>query len=584
MAMIHVHLKAKKNFIMEIEELKKLRESEDKVEFKAAEHNFSFAGSEHREQIERRKCFLGYVVAFSNEGGGMLVLGMADKAPHDVIGSDFAQGEIGDLEDETYSRLGIRIRIEELYEGTKRVMITHILSRPVGKMLKFEGVPLMRVGESLRNMSDDEMFAILSEQEPDFSAKICDALSIDDLDADAIDKMKKSYSRKQKNPDFLLLSNEQVLKDLKLLVDKKLNYAALILLAKKDIIEQKLPQSKTLWEFRNNEAQIHHDSRESIGDPLFIAIDKIWHLINQPTLNKKTPIDTGAYIFDLFDFNEAVIREALLNAIAHRDYTITSEVVIKQYPNKIIINNPGGFPKGVTIENILTVSSTPRSRLMTEILEKTGLVERSGQGVDKIFSITLSEGKAEPDYKGSDMYQVSLVLRTEIIDKAFHIFINQYQNSEKEPKLGVEQIITLCKIRNGISQNLNPEIISQLEKSGLINKILGHTSRHTLSEEYHQLVNDGLKIGKKYITKEVELLLLALQGNALKVGGLEELLKASLSRNQIKYLLLKLMEDGILKVEGRYRGARYSIADKYADLRGDVLVSEVIAELRRKHE
>lgn len=90
----------------------------------------------------------------------------------------------------------------------------------------------------------------------------------------------------------------------------------------------------------------------------------------------------------MYDFNEEVIREAVLNAIAHRDYTITSEVVIKQYPNKITIANPGGFPKGVTIENILTVSSTPRSRLMTEILEKTGLVERSGQGVDKIFSIT----------------------------------------------------------------------------------------------------------------------------------------------------------------------------------------------------
>ncbi|HTN36874.1 MAG TPA: ATP-binding protein [Arachidicoccus sp.] len=84
----------------------------------------------------------------------------------------------------------------------------------------------------------------------------------------------------------------------------------------------------------------------------------------------------------MYDFNEEVIREAVLNAIAHRDYTITSEVLIKQYPNKISIANPGGFPKGVTVENILTVSSTPRSRLMTEILEKTGLVERSGQGID----------------------------------------------------------------------------------------------------------------------------------------------------------------------------------------------------------
>lgn len=565
-------------------ELKQLKESEDKVEFKAATHNFSYAGSEHRDQEERRRCFLGYVVAFANEGGGMLVLGMSDNEPHAVVGSDFAQGKVGALEDETYSRLGIRVRMEELNENGLRVLIVHIPSRPIGKMMKFEGVPLMRVGESLRNMSDEEMFAILSEQEPDFSAKVCEGISIADLDEVAIKKMKESYARKQKNPGFLQLSTEQVLTDLKLLDNGKLNYSALVLLAKKEVIHAKLPQSKTIWEFRNSEAQIHHDSREVIDEPLFIAIDNIWKLINQPTLNRKYPVQSGAYIFDLYDFNEEVIREAILNAIAHRDYTITSEAVVKQYPNKITITNPGGFPKGVTIENILTVSSTPRSRLMTEILEKTGLVERSGQGVDKIYSITLSEGKAEPDYKNSDMFQVSLTLRTEIIDKAFHVFISQYQNSEKEPKLGVEQIITLCKIRNGIFQNLKTEIVGQLEKSGLIEKISGHTNRYTLSQEYHALVNDGLKIGKRYLVKEVELILLALQGNVLKIGDLEDLLKDSLSRNQINYLKMKLMEDEVLKVEGKIKGARYSIADEYADLRGDVLLSAVIAELRGKYE
>jgi ATP-dependent DNA helicase RecG len=569
---------------MTIAELKQLKESEDKVEFKAATHNFSFAGSEHREQEERRRCFLGYVVAFSNEGGGMLVLGMANKAPHDVVGSDFAQGQVGALEDETYSRLGIRVRMEELYENGLRVLVAHIPTRPVGKMMKFEGVPLMRVGESLRNMSDEEMFAILSEQEPDFSAKFCEGISIADLDEVAIKKMKESYARKQKNPGFMQLSTEQVLTDLKLLENGKLNYAALVLLAKKEVIHAKLPQSKTIWEFRNSEAQIHHDSREVIDEPLFIAIDSIWKLINQPTLNRKYPVQSGAYIFDLYDFNEEVIREAVLNAIAHRDYTITSEAVVKQYPNKFIITNPGGFPKGVTIENILTVSSTPRSRLMTEILEKTGLVERSGQGVDKIFSITLSEGKAEPDYKNSDMFQVSLTLRTEIIDKAFHIFVSQYQNSEKEPKLGVEQIITLCKIRNGIFQNVKAEIVSQLEKSGLIEKISGHTNRYTLSQEYHALVNDGLKIGKRYLVKEIELILLALQANALKMGELEKNLEASLNRNQIKYLTGKLFEDAVLSKKGKGSGTSYTIHKSFSTLRGEVLIQKVISFLSSKYE
>lgn len=561
---------------MTITQLKKLKESEDKVEFKEAKNQYAYNSS--------RKSVLGYTVAFANEKGGYLVFGLKDAHPHTVCGSKAYEGREGQLEQDVYRDTGVRIQTEVLFDGTNRVLVIKIPSRPVGKPLYFNDVPLMRVGDGLDRMSEEMYLSIIQEQEPDFSAKFCEGISITDLDEVAIKKMKESYARKQNNPTFLQLSTEQVLSDLKLLENGKLNYAALVLLAKKEVIHAKLPQSKTIWEFRNSEAQIHHDSREVMDEPLFTAIDGIWKLINQPTLNRKYPVQSGAYIFDLYNFNEEVIREAVLNAIAHRDYTITSEAVIKQYPNKIIITNPGGFPKGVTIENILTVSSTPRSRLMTEVLEKTGLVERSGQGVDKIFSITLSEGKTEPDYKNSDMFQVSLILRTEIIEKAFHVFVSQYQKSEKEPKLGVEQIITLCKLRNGIFQNLKGEIVSQLEKSGLIDKVSGHTNRYTLSDEYHALVNDGLKIGKRYIVKEVELILLALQGNALKMGDLEEMLKDSLSRNQINYLKMKLLEDNVLKVEGKIKGARYSIADKYAISRGDVLLSAVIAELRGKYE
>ena len=567
---------------MTIEQLKTLRESEDHVEFKAARHNFSYNGGSHNDQNERRKCFLGYIVAFANEGGGTLVLGMADAFPHEVVGSDFSDGKLGALTDDIYIKLGIRVEMYELFENSLRVLVTEIPSRPIGKMLKYEGVPLMRVGESLRNMSDEEMFAILSEQEPDFSAKVCEGLMISDLDPLAIRKMKESYAAKQNNFMFTELSDEQVLSDLKLLQQGRLNYAALILLGKRDVIARLLPQCRIIWEYRNDSSQIYFDAREIIEDPLYIAIENIWRLINQPTLNRKHPDQSGTYIFDIYDFNEVVLREAILNAVAHRDYTITSEVVIKQYPDQIIINNPGGFPKGVTIENLLTVSSTPRSRLMTEVMEKTGLVERSGQGVDKIFSITLSEGKHEPDYSSSDMFQVTLTLRAPIIDRAFYNFIKEYRDSGKEPKLGVEQIITLGKIRNGIFQGLKGDIIAQLEQMGLINRASAHTNRFLLSEEYLKMHDDSLRIGKRYIVKEVETLLFALQGNTLKIGDLEEKLAASLNRNQIKYLVGKLNTDGVINKTGAASGTRYELGERYADIRGTLLLNQVVADLRKE--
>ena len=155
-----------------IDKLRHMKESEDHVEFKSARHNYPYNGGKHTDPRDRRHCVLGYIVALANERGGLMVLGMQDKMPHDVCGSDFAQGNVGQLEDAIYETLRIRVKVEELYEDEKRVLVIEVPSRPIGRLLKYEGVALMRVGESLREMSDTEMLAILSEQEPDYSARV----------------------------------------------------------------------------------------------------------------------------------------------------------------------------------------------------------------------------------------------------------------------------------------------------------------------------------------------------------------------------------------------------------------------------
>ena len=73
---------------MDLTLLSKLREREDHVEFKEAKHDYPFAGGKHSDPKDRRRCVLGYIVALANEKGGMLVLGMADKLPHEVVRSE----------------------------------------------------------------------------------------------------------------------------------------------------------------------------------------------------------------------------------------------------------------------------------------------------------------------------------------------------------------------------------------------------------------------------------------------------------------------------------------------------------------
>src|SRR5699024_12575959 len=96
--------------------------------------------------------------------------------------------------------------------------------------------------------------------------------------------MMKSYAFKQKNPGFVQLSLEQALTDLHLFKNGKLNYAALILLAKKEVIQEKLPQSRIIWGIRNEEAQNFQDARIVIEEQIIIIMTLYWHLITHNSL------------------------------------------------------------------------------------------------------------------------------------------------------------------------------------------------------------------------------------------------------------------------------------------------------------
>ena len=553
-----------------IEQLRNMRESEDHVEFKRCQQgNLSFNGSDKQKPSDRRKCILGYVVALANANGGYLVLGMEDAFPHKVVGTSQCENALGKLENEIYKALQIPVDAYELFdEQNNRVVVVEIPRHPVGKALRFEDVPLWRSGEELIPMPDKVLFSILQEPDPAYSQAICEGVTIDDLDKEAIDILKEKYARKQNNPTFTSLSDRQALSDLKLIEGNKVTNAAVLLVGKAEIIQQNFPQAKVQHEFRTTEGQERFDKRLSFVAPFYILIDQLWKAVNDR--NGSVPVQEGAYMFDIPFFNEEVIREVINNAFAHRDYRLASEIVIKQYPTKLSVISPGGFPIGVTLENILTVSSTPRNRLLADVLAATGIVERSGQGMDVIFRLTLSEGKQTPDYSKTNDYQVTAILSATVKDPGFALFIKSIQQELPEnQKLSVFDVLTFCAIREG-KQPKDKEIAKRLYSMGYLEK-RGKTSaiRYILPRRYYELTGNQSEYSEltDWDDEQIWSVLfryLKKYGTAKKTD-IAKLIGQHISDSQLRRLLERLSEgpNPPLIKEGKTRNLTYSLSKDY---------------------
>jgi ATP-dependent DNA helicase RecG len=571
---------------MTVQEIKKLRETEDKVEFKEAKRDFNFAGGSHADPAERRKCVLGYVVALANEGGGLLVLGVKEKKqlPHEIVGTAFAEGKTGKMEDEIYERLSIRVNVEELFDNDKRVLVFHIPSRPIGSPLNFEGVPLMRIGDSLRVMSNDELFRILSERAPDFSATVCEGLNFDDLDPEAINVMKERYAIKQEHPAFMTLPDLQVFSDLELTEKGKFNYAALILCGTRQALRKYMPNAAVTVEYRLNHSMIPYTARQEFQEPLFIAIDRIWAYINQPASNPLLHFRNKFNIYDIKSFNEDAVREAVINACIHRSYSFTDDVFIKQYPDEIIITNAGGFPPGVSEDNILTINSRPRNKRLTEVLQKTGFIERSGQGVDKIFTLCLMESKPLPDYSHTNSTQVDLRLKAKIMDGAFYLFINKIQN-ERTDKLNVFDLLTLDRVRQGISTDLFEESVEKLQREGLIKSQSSADKKYVLGDLYYEIANQPAYI-KDYRTRDLQIIAGCFEKEKeVSMKDVADAFGELLTREQIKSLVYKLEKDALIEKKGGGRSIKYRIC-RHRDIENTVFeyFSEILSKEIQFHK
>ena len=164
-------------------------------------------------------------------------------------------------------------------------------------------------------------------------------------------------------------------------------------------------------------------------------LNRIYHLNLSPqSLIKEASYlgsDTAFFVYDIPTFNERVVREAILNAVSHRNYQMGGSVFIRQYRDRLVVESPGGLPNGISLDNILD-RQLPRNRRIAEILALCGLVERSGQGMNLIYELSVKEAKELPDFSGTDADFVSIMLHGLVIDTQMLSVINRIGNERLE--------------------------------------------------------------------------------------------------------------------------------------------------------
>lgn len=110
------------------------------------------------------------------------------------------------------------------------------------------------------------------------------------------------------------------------------------------------------------------------------------------------------------DYPPSAFREAVANALIHRDYTRLGAVHVQWHDDRIEISNPGGFPEGVRLDNLLVTAPRPRNPLLADAFKRAGIVERTARGIDTIFFEQLRNGRPAPSYARSTDTSVVLVI------------------------------------------------------------------------------------------------------------------------------------------------------------------------------
>ncbi len=522
------------------------------------------------------------VVCLANAEGGELWLGVEDDGTPTGLHPEHVQ--LGGLAGMVAARTSPSLAVAVTLVSVGGVNVAHIaVPKAQGEVSTTSGVYLRRrikpdgQPECVGMLPHDRASRVSSFGLVDASAQIVAGATLADLDPLERERLRQCVQ--QYGGDRVLLELDDEALDGALGLTARLpdgsgrapTLTGLLLVGKEAALRELLPTHEFAFQVLAREAVGFNEFRRF---PLLKALD--WLETNFRPYNPEREIQVDLFRVPVPKVDMGAFREAVANALVHRDYHRLAAVHVRLDDEGLTISNPGGLVDGVTLATLLTTEPRPRNRTLADAMKRVGMVERSGRGVDKIYRGMLRFGRPEPDYRRTDVHNVVLKLATVDADEAFLKLVIE-QESKRGQELPIDSLIALAALRE-LKRLSTEELATHIQREaaqakrtlealvemGLVQAHGNARGRsYTLAAGVYQADGDKAAYTRQmgFSTLQHEQLVLSYVRQHGRIQRNEAADLCRLTSLQARDLLKRLRESGQLVQHGERRTAYYVLAE-----------------------
>lgn len=342
----------------------------------------------------------------------------------------------------------------------------------------------------------------------------------------------------------------------------------LLLIGRETALREFVPSHEFAFQVLERESVKFNEFRRF---PLLKALE--WLETNFRPYNPEEELQVGLFRVPVPIVDMAAFREAVANALIHRDYHRLGAVHVRMDDAGLTVSNPGGLVDGVTLANLLTTEPRPRNRALADAMKRIGVVERSGRGVDTIYRGLLKFGRPAPDYSRTHSNSVVLLMPTEAADMDFRRLIVE-EERRRNSELPIDSLIALSVLREfkrmsveELARRIQRDVsiakrtLEALTEAGLVEAHGNARGRsYTLSATLYRVVGDkaGYTRQAGFTALQNEQMVLSYVRQHGQIRRAEVMGLCRLSEGQAKELIRRLKSQGVLVQHGERRAAFYT--------------------------